>query len=367
MASGYDATVMVLGYEKNTTQQLPYTNTRRFQHTLFIGKARTGKTTALTRIALDDIHAGEPVIFFGNTVLSHIPEERLPDVLYVHPKWGNPFPLNVFENVSEERYAQFADTFLATIKGIWDYDYATPTMDLYFLYGVHTLLEEGRSTLPALRKLLTDTEARSTIVGRVSDSELKDFWETFDELEPREQRAETSSTLNKLAAFVLDKTLRASIGHTTNALRLKDRIVVVDLSDMGANSAKLMGALILSQIHTEGLDGLRSHLFVDDAEPYAAGLLRIMDECPQISVQFSLSRYAPVADSAGTIVSFRTSVRDAERLEPEFGITGVQPHLYELPSHEAAVAENGTHKRLDMPEYTYPLTTGVRDAIINVR
>lgn len=106
---------MVLGLYNQNRLLIPFQNKRRLQHTLFIGKPRTGKTTTLTRLALDDIHEGKPVVFLGSTILEHIPEERQEDAINFYPDREYPFSFNLLSDVDEDKRALFTATFLDTV------------------------------------------------------------------------------------------------------------------------------------------------------------------------------------------------------------------------------------------------------------
>ena len=58
---------MNLGYYNSAGQHVPFVNERPFDGTYLIGKRGVGKTTALINYALEDIEAGERVIFFERT------------------------------------------------------------------------------------------------------------------------------------------------------------------------------------------------------------------------------------------------------------------------------------------------------------
>ena len=91
---------MELGLYNHLSQLKPFISDRRFQHTLFIGKPRTGKTTALQRLALDDMRSGESVVFIGDdSILDTIPQEKQADVIHFDAANRDfPFAFNLLAN-----------------------------------------------------------------------------------------------------------------------------------------------------------------------------------------------------------------------------------------------------------------------------
>jgi len=77
----------------------------RDRHTYVLGKTRSGKTTLLLTMLIQDIRQGKSVIFIdpkggtaakpgaAETLLSYIPESRINDTFYFHP-YDSPLGLN---------------------------------------------------------------------------------------------------------------------------------------------------------------------------------------------------------------------------------------------------------------------------------
>jgi hypothetical protein len=84
-------------------------------------------------------------------------------------------------------------------------------------------------------------------------------------------------------------------------MSFKDKIVIVDLAekDIGRENTTLLGALILTQLYIDGVNGLKTHLYVDDAadfEPILLKLLKLLPGCPNISVHLSLNHVTKLVD-----------------------------------------------------------------------
>jgi len=369
---------MELGLYNHLAQFKPFFSDRRLQHTLFIGKPRTGKTTALQRLALDDMHNGKSVLFIGDdTILDTIPQEKQADVIYFDAANRDfPFAFNILANVEPSRRSLFVNTFLDTVKGVWKFDASsTATLDQYIRAGTAALLGAPDTSLLSFEFLLTDDGYRAGIMRALKDKVMLDFWKKYDDLSESDKRRETSSTLNKIRALTFDPLLRNCFDQKRNALTFKNKVVIVSLreSEIGRENASFIGALILSQLYMDAQQGVATNVYIDGADRFGTAILfKLLSSCPTLSVQLSLQyldqidrRLQPaLVGSVGTIVALRTSVRDAALLEPEFNLNNSHKHLFQLPPFIAYVAVDGVTTELRMLPHAYPLTPRTRKKII---
>jgi hypothetical protein len=374
---------MLLGYQRDGGELVPVENDRRFSHTYVIGKAQTGKTSALIRWALDDIHRGEGVAFFdprgdaAADLLTHIPPERIKDVVLFDPADRDfPVGLNPLHHVPVEHRPRVANAVLDTFKGIWRYEIATPQLDMFLYTSTATLLEVPDATLMGINYLLTSQTYRARVLSFVNDPVLHAFWtDFFDEIPDREQRQATMSTLNKVIALIADPTVRNLIGQSRPKLSLSEvveqgKILIVSLpqGQLGMEKATLIGALMLSQLHLALLSRTSRapfHLYLDNVDRLGMNVVAdLLDSLDDGSVSVTLShRYLSqlsdrlrdtVLGTVGTLVSFRIGPRDARTLAPEFELTRNDSTLVELTPHEAHVRADRTHPHLTMPRHQFP-------------
>lgn len=363
---------MELGHYNHLTETIPFNTEKR--STLFIGKRQPELSDALIRLALDDIYNGESVVFIdpiGNCVaeiLRKIPKDRQKDVLYFNPK-TQPFAFNILHNA--QNAPLLASTILETLKGIWGYERTpTPNLDQYVRGGIQTLLGTEGSTMLHLKTLLTDNQYRDSV--QVQDPILKDFWTDYETLTSKEKRQDTASTLNKLRAFMFEPLVRNCLGQKTNKLVLKDRIVLVSLAEgeLGSENSSLLGALILAQLYVEGVEGLSTNLYIDGAHRFGSAILgKVLTSCSavhtQLSIQF-LDQFKTdfqsfILGTVGQIVAFKTSVKDAKELEPEFNLTNDHYKLFEQRQGYATASIDGApHVLLMYPNQRPETGQGLR-------
>jgi hypothetical protein len=350
---------MELGLFNRNSILTPFTVERR--STLILGKPQTGKSTALSRLALDDIHNGLPVVYISDSVenvLNHIPKSRQKDTILFEPS-SFPFAFNILSSIPPNRHALFASTFLKTVKGVWGYEnVATPVLDQYIRAGIQSLLQVP-STLVSLKFLLTDKNFRKDIQGQLTDPILKDFWDDYETLTDKEKRQDTSSTLNKIRSFLFEPNVRNCLDQKTNKLSFNG-IVLVSLKDELGENACLIGALVLCLLYVHVLEGVETNLYIDGAHKYGPIDHLISRIHTVFTLQFldQVKNPAPLIGSVGQILAFRSSVRDSDFLEPEFNLTNDHFPLFALKPYRAMVAIDGIPTELHMLPHFYKKTDG---------
>lgn len=358
---------MEFGTYNYNSIQLPFHIERC--NSLFLGKSGD----ALQSLAIQDIYNNQSVVYLGDdSILDYIPLRREKHVLLFSPS-EYPIPFNILAKVPEKRRPLFASTILEALKGIWGYENVpTPTLDQYLNAGILTLLSVPGATLLNLPYLLNNKSYRESL--SIKDSVLKDFWETFDDMTPKEQRQDTASTRNKLNAILFEPYIRQCFDVQNNKLSFKNKIVLLSFKerDLGRANASIIGALALAQLYIEALDGLNTTLYVPDAHRFGNAILSsVMTVVPTLFAVPNLQKFKPnnreqiVAD-VDQIIAFRTSLKDSKELEPEFDIAEKPQgrfHLHELDYGVAYHTQSGLTTEVRTEPHTYP-KTGARERIL---
>lgn len=271
------------------------------------------RDATLIRLFLNDLKAKRPAVLIAHKKI--VDSINLPKSIKVFEPSTKAKPFNVFENVPESRRALFADVMLNIVRG--RSDVATTRIDKYVRAGVQTLLEVP-STFLDLKPLITDREYRDGVLTLVTDSALKDMWADFDAMTAKEKRDQTDSTISRLMSFTLEPRIRQCLGHKHNAVSFSGPLVVsLDDRELGDN-AWLLGQLVLARLYMDSLEALQTTLYLPEAQHFP--FLETLIERGTIPVIFSVQSLArlPKGFSVPQTVAFRTTVADAEVLEPEF-------------------------------------------------
>lgn len=351
---------MELGLYNNLSVLKPYI--AEPATTLLIGKAKTGKSNLLEQIALTSY----PFVFIGNAekMLASIPKKLQKRVLYFNPS-AHPFSFNVLHNVPLTLQPLVSSTLTQAIISLSGFSIEPVRLKKYLSFGIQTLLNANDNyTFLDLKRLLTDDAFRTKVIGQVSDPVLKDFWNDYEQLPLRDRLSYIESTLTRLYSVLLEPQIRSCLGQKHNRLVFKDTIVLVSLSEayMGKDNANLLGSLILAMLYVEGVQGLETRLFVDDAYRFPF-LEAILSRCPSITTVYTLQYLSqmknPVSDR---IVAFRTTVKDGESLD--LGLTNDQLEVHKINDFEAYTQAGSGAIRLTIPHYQFP-DTGQAQKIIN--
>jgi hypothetical protein len=354
----------------------PICNTRRFSHAWVIGKTRVGKSTALERWAIDDIHEANGVVFFdphgtsADTILTHIPRQRRNDTILFDPSDKDyPIGFNILAGVPNDRKPFVASSIVDTFKAVWGYSkLTTPDLDQFLYNGIAALLDVPDATLVGLKYLLTSSSYRQHVLKYVKDPAIKDFWQTdFETLMPeKERRQRTLSTLNKIGALISDPTIRNVIGQTKTTFDLQDildngKILIVRLpqGQLGIQKASLIGALLLSQLHLTALGrSVRPvHVYIDECHHFGTNtLIEMLSGIGKFQISLTLAhqylhQLSPdlreaLIGTVGTMLAFRIGVTDAERLAPELGTQEAS----QLPPFQAYARTETDTYHLHMPQ-----------------
>jgi hypothetical protein len=360
---------------------------------ILIGRRQTGKTTFLVQSALEKIYEGAGIALFDpystatELILSRIPEERYGDVVLCEPDRDHPFAFNSLYNLPEEKFSLTTDAHKHTLKGCWDYtNFPTPTMDDILTNGISAVLYSQNPTLVSLKWFLTNSKRREKVLDSVEDIAVKDYWTNdFASLNPKQQIDETRSTLTKVRAFTTDPITRNILGQHVSRIVLKNildqkKILIVDvgIGKMGIEASKLLGSLLMSELHQAALSytGKPFYCYIDGANRFAQSIQVEMAEMPSgVSFMFSLTHLGQIEDrfkkalfgASDIMLSFTTGLLDGQELEPIFyrgANDNVNNKLYELEPYEMCIAMNdGSVKRPHAKPLNFPVFDGAEKTI----
>jgi hypothetical protein len=380
-------------YRKQVPDE-PVYNTNRFTHTWVLGKSGAGKTTALLRWAIDDIHAGDGVAFFdlhgdaAQELLCYVPRHRRGDVLFYDPSDRDyPIGFNILDSVPDENKPFVASSVVDTFKSIWGHSWG-PQLELFLYASTAALLDVPNGTLLGIKFLLTSPSYRRRVLAYIRDPAIRDFWETdFGKHMPeREQRERTLSTLNKIGAIISDPQIRNSVGQPRTAIDFRaildhQKILIISLPQgkLSITKASLIGALLLSNLHLTALGRTKRdpfHVYIDECHHFGtATLTEMLSGIRKFGVSLILGHQymsqlpedfrAALIGTTGTLVSFRVGVTDAEILSQELDLMSDDAPLTQLPPHTAYAKTDQTTYYLRMPAPSRPRCEDSARKILN--
>ncbi|MCH7666512.1 MAG: type IV secretion system DNA-binding domain-containing protein [Acidobacteria bacterium] len=341
----------------------------RRHHVYMVGKTGLGKTTLLRNLLLQDIHRGEGVGLIdphgdlAEEILDHIPPHRANDVLYFNPAdLEFPIGFNLLRAASEDEGHLVVSTVVAAFKHLWA-DSWGPRLEYILSNALAALVEQGRSTLVDVLRMLSDERYRARVAQRIKDPVVRRFWqEEFAEYDKRFRVEAVAPVQNKLGRFLASAPLRNILGQARNSLDLgflmdNQRILIANLSKgtLGEDKAALLGSLLVASFHLAVVQRARTpenerkdfYLYIDEFHNFTTDVFAsILSEARKYRLNLTLAHQyldqlpletrQAVFGNAGTLISFGVGSTDAEILAPNFSPIGPEA-LTDLAKYEAYV------------------------------
>jgi hypothetical protein len=327
-------------------------------------------------------------------VSNHIPRARTNDVIYLSPKdpqWA--LGLNVLEAIRPDERALVVSQVVSIFRRLWA-DSWGPRLEDILRNSLFALIEQPEPvSLIALPKLLTHPEFRKQILARVTNPVVRNFFSTYESWKDSFRDEAISPVLNKTRAFLTDPLLRGILGQTRSSFDFRwmmdnRKILLCDLSKgaIGEDNANLLGSLIVTKEKLAALSRqdvpeetrVPHVLYVEEAQNFIGDFPSILSEARKyrlslVLVTQGIEQLAPEAafavfSNCATIISFRVSGRDAERLKHEFATVLPASELQDMPDYKAFVRTMKVEDGVSRPSGPYvvkaltPFAKGKTDA-----
>lgn len=346
-----DITPIGLTNWRNQKQSFGIRDEDRLGHIYVIGKTGTGKSTLLINMAVSDIKKGkglcviDPHGDMAETLLHHIPEERINDVIYFNPR-DEDFPVgfNPLKAVHPKYHHLAASGLVSTFKKIWAESWG-PRMEYILRFSLLTLLEYPDATLLDIQPLLTDMLFRNKVLSYVTNEHTLAFWRNeFDKYPPALRAEAITPILNKTGVFLTCVPLRNTVGQKTNGFRMqevldKGKILIANLSkgELGEDASSILGSMLVTAIQLAALfratqsEHTRKpfYLYVDEMHSFISlSFADILAEARKYKLSLFLTHQyieqlhekirSAVFGNVGTVIAFRIGAADAEYLAKEY-------------------------------------------------
>jgi hypothetical protein len=323
----------------------------RARHLYVVGQTGTGKSTLLEHLIAQDIENGEGVALLdphGSTaeaLLDHIPRSRADDVIYFNPAdLEHPVALNPLARVEADRRHLVAEGVVTSFKNAWADSWGVRLEDI-LRKAVYALLEQEGATLLSIARLLHDDDYRRRVSSRIKNPVVRRYWQdTYPGFTERYRAEAIAPVLNKVDAFLTNPVAQNILGQARGKLDVRHyvmdrkKIFIANLSkgQIGEETAKLLGALLVSQFQLAALsradvpecERVPFHLYIDEFQNFTTeAFATILSEARKYRLTLTLAHQyleqlspelsAAVFGNVGTLVCFRVSRRDGERLAGE--------------------------------------------------
>ncbi len=377
----------------------------RRRHLYAVGKSGSGKSKLLELLIYEDIMNGKGVGVLDphgdlvDNVMEFVPKERIKDVIYFDPADINfPISFNPLENVAEEYKMQVTIGFIYIFKKLFGSNW-TDRLEHVLRYTTLALLDSPNTTVLSILKMLTDKNYRQTIVSRIKDNVVKNFWVSeFAGWSEKFDAEAITPLLNKVGQFVATNMIRNIIGQPKNKINIRDimdnqKILLMKVSKglLGEENSGLMGAMIITKLYQAAMsradmkeeDRKDFYFYVDEFQNFATDTFaEILSEARKYRLSLTIAHQymgqlsgmvqKTVFGNVGSIISFRVGADDAKILAEEYNPIFKERDIINLGVREfyckmsinGEIREAFSAKTMDVPKMK---ETFVKEIIDNSR
>lgn len=373
-ADDLDITFAVNRFGESSTK-IGLNEEERRRHMYILGATGTGKSTLLLSMINQDIENGKGLCVIDphgdlvEKILPTIPDNRLKDVIYFNPDdVGYPIGINLLEltpDLSEEetlREKEFiTESIISLFHKLYSDKYSGPRMEYILRNTIHTAFTVPNATLFTVYKLLINTKYRERVTDRLTDENLKDFWEyEFSKAGDYQKVKMISPITNKIGRFLFSATAKRILEQEKSSINFDEimdngKILLCNLSKgkIGEDTSEVFGILVMTKIQLAALKRARVditmrrdfYLYVDEFQNFATpAFSQILSEARKYRLSAILAHQtvSQIQDkdlvnvtlaNTGSIICFRTANPEDERMIlPQFIPYIQQGEIASLPS-----------------------------------
>jgi len=343
--------IIFRGEEKNV-----YLATRedRRRHFYIIGQTGTGKSSFLSEMIRQDIEAGEGVGVIDphgdliETTLSHIPKERIEDVVLFEPfDMERPVGLNMLECDSPEQKDFAIQEMIAIFYKLFPPEIIGPMFEHYMRNAMLAIMADKNNpgTLVEIPRMFTDDKFMEDRLVNVTDPIVRSFWlKEWKQITGNTKSDILGYVVSKVGRFIENEMMRNIIGQSYSGFDLakimnEKKIFLANLSkgQTGEVNSSLLGLILVSKIQMAAMrranvleeERKDFYLYIDEFQNFTTdSIVTILSEARKYRLNLTLAHQyisqltdpikGAVLGNVGTLSSFRIGADDAEYLEKQF-------------------------------------------------
>ncbi|NCU38475.1 hypothetical protein EOL96_05480 [Candidatus Saccharibacteria bacterium] len=333
------------------------TELERERHIYIIGGTGNGKTTMLQYQIFQDMESGnglaviDPHGDMAETILRHVPEDRIGDVVYFNPDdLDHPVGLNLLEIVPGlvgsdllREKDLVTESVISVFRKIFsDDDSGGHRVEYVLRNAIQTALTIEDATLFTVFRLLEDPKYRNDIVKTLENKDLKNFWNNEIGKAGGMQRVKMAAGITaKIGRFLFSASARQILEQPRSTIDFDDiinsgKILICNLSKgmIGEDTSELFGITILAKLQLASLRRARIpqnqrrsfYLYVDEFQNFATtSFVQMLSESRKYKMFMIMAEQSTsqqkdqqmvsiILANVGTVICFRTGNPEDERL-----------------------------------------------------
>jgi hypothetical protein len=331
----------------------------RRRHLYIIGKSGGGKSVLLSNLAIQDIENGEGICMLDphgdlvESVLENMPKNRVDDVVYFNPSdIERPIGLNMLEFKTEEQKDFAVQEMIAIFYKLFPPEMIGPMFEHNMRNVMLTLMadEEHPGTIADIPRMFTDKDYQKYKTHKLKDPVVRAFWEKEMAQTTDFHKSEMLGYLiSKVGRFIENEMMRNIIGQPKSGFDFREimdkkKILLINLSKgrTGEVNSSLLGSIIVAKLQMAAMSRAELpeeqrydfYLYIDEFQNFITdSIATILSEARKYRLDLILAHQYlgqliddkgqkktldAVLGNAGTMVSFRIGVEDAETIAKEF-------------------------------------------------
>ena len=372
------------------------TEAERARHLYVIGGTGNGKTTMLLYSIVQDINNGNgiPVIDphgdLAETILRHIPSDRIDDVIYMNPDdLAHPVGMNLLEipdglegdDLLREKDFVTESTISVMRKIFSEDDSGGHRIEYILRNAIQTALTLEGSTLFTIFRLLNDSRFRRDVVKKLDDENLRNFWKNEIGRAGEMQRVKMSAGITaKIGRFLFSASARRVLEQEKSTIDFDEiinegKILICNFSKglLGEDTSALFGTTVLAKLQLASLRRARMsmldrrpfYLYVDEFQNFATtGFTQMLSEARKYKLFLTMAEQSTsqqdqqklvdvILANVGTVICFRSGSPADERLIlPLFSPYVEEGEIANLPTYSFYARIAAVHSQEPMSGIT---------------
>lgn len=315
----------------------------REKHVRIIGKTGVGKSSLMYDLIMQDIRTGFGVAVIDphGSLVQSILETKLTDeqreriVLLDLSDKVTPPPLNPLRGgLGQVRVGQIVES----IERIYPETKRLARTSRLLRAALLTLNADPQATLKDVLRLFTETEYRERLISTLTDPELREEWEQFEQMTPSQRRDAIEPLRSRMSPFYSNPDLTDMMCHPDSldfrSLIQEGKIILISLKmdeeRVPETERDLIGSLLLSRLQMSGMyapDSYPYFVYIDEVQRFVTSSLEYMfSEARKFGLSLTVAHQfleqlpdttqSAIIGNAGASIIFGCSPKDAQTFQP---------------------------------------------------
>lgn len=393
-------------HHHGTTTPIGLTSQERERHMYVVGGTRNGKTTMLLYGIVQDIKNGKGVAVIdphgdlAETILGFIPEERVKDVIYLHPDdLTYPIGINLLElpeGLSEDDLLREKDLITESVVSVFRKVFSTDDsgghrIEYILRNCVQTALTLDSPTLFTVFRLINDPGYRSSVTKNLENEDLQNFWKHEFNKAGDFQRVKMAAGITaKIGRFLFSAPARRMLEQERSTIDFDDiidsgKVLICNMSKglLGEDTSALIGTTVLAKLQLASLRRARMkqsvrrpfYLYVDEFQNFATmSFVQMLSESRKYKLYLTMAEQSTAQQeekrltevllaNVGTVICFRSGSPADERLVLPLFAPYVQPgEIANLPSFHFYARLSAVHSQEPLSGVTVVLDEAANES-----